>query len=112
MTQKQLSNRIPALARRSRLGVWLTRLPYALIACVAWSSLMMNRMLGRMAAPLLRGTARETKAVQIISVQFFMAGIVRETSNGAIAKIQRAAIIYGCWARGRAHPAKGLLHRR
>jgi hypothetical protein len=53
---------------------------------------MMNRMLGRTAAPLLRGTARETKAVQIIGIQFFMAGIVRETYKGAIAKIRRAAI--------------------
>ncbi len=32
------------------LGVALTRDPYALIACAAWSSDMMKRMLGRSAA--------------------------------------------------------------
>ena len=30
-------------------GVWLTRDPYALMACAAWSSVMMKRMLGRWA---------------------------------------------------------------
>ena len=31
-------------------GVWLTRDPYAPIACAAWSSDMMKRMFGRSAA--------------------------------------------------------------
>ena len=29
-------------------GVWLTREPYALIACAAWSSDMMKMMFGRL----------------------------------------------------------------
>ena len=41
LTAKQWLKRMPSLARRSILGVWLTRLPYALIAWAAWSSLMM-----------------------------------------------------------------------
>ena len=45
--QKQLSNRMPSAAMRSMFGVWLIRLPYAEMACAAWSSDMMNTKLGR-----------------------------------------------------------------
>jgi hypothetical protein len=38
---------MPPAASRSRFGVRFTRLPYALIACAAWSSLMIKRMFGR-----------------------------------------------------------------
>src|SRR5687767_5181997 len=49
LVTKQLSKRIPSRAMRSMLGVWLIFDPYALIACDAWSSEKMNRMLGRVA---------------------------------------------------------------
>src|ERR1039457_2390258 len=56
------------------------------MACAAWSSLIMNRMLGRAAAPPARGIATEARAVNVTGSQFFMAGIVRNTSAGAIVK--------------------------
>ena len=40
------SSSAPSRARRSMFGVWLTRDPYALIACAAWSSVMMKTMFG------------------------------------------------------------------
>jgi hypothetical protein len=39
--QKQLSSLMPSLAIRSMCGVSLMTLPYAPIACAAWSSVMM-----------------------------------------------------------------------
>ena len=39
--QKQFLSSIPSRASRSMCGVLLIRDPYALIACAAWSSVMM-----------------------------------------------------------------------
>jgi hypothetical protein len=44
--QKHESNRMPPDAIRSMFGVSLTTLPYALIACAAWSSDMMKTKFG------------------------------------------------------------------
>jgi len=41
LTANTRSKRAPSMASRSMLGVWLIRLPYALMACAAWSSDMM-----------------------------------------------------------------------
>src|SRR5215210_5704560 len=47
LVAKTLVRIAPSRARRSRFGVSLTFDPYAPMACAAWSSVMMKRMLGR-----------------------------------------------------------------
>jgi hypothetical protein len=60
--QKQASKRIPSAARRSICGVALMRLPYAPMACAAWSSAMMKTMFGRgPEAPAERGERSVTR---------------------------------------------------
>jgi hypothetical protein len=54
LLQNTRSNRIPPLASESILGVGFSsasRLPYAPIACVVWSSDMMNSTLGAYGLP-------------------------------------------------------------
>src|SRR5262245_56249591 len=46
LVTKQFSNFIPSFANRSMFGVLLMWLPYALMACAAWSSDIMKTMLG------------------------------------------------------------------
>lgn len=58
VVQKALSNRMPSVARRSTAGVLLMTLPYALMAGIAWSSVMKKTMLGRL--PGFVVTARST----------------------------------------------------
>ena len=49
MVQKQFERIIPLRAISSMCGVLLIREPYAPIACAAWSSVMIYRMLSRFA---------------------------------------------------------------
>ncbi len=58
LVQKALSNRMPSVARRSTAEVLLMTLPYALMAGIAWSSVMKKTMLGRL--PGFVVTARST----------------------------------------------------
>src|SRR5688572_4992866 len=47
LVTKEFVNLTPSAASRSRFGVLFTLEPYAEIACSAWSSEKMKRMLGR-----------------------------------------------------------------
>src|SRR5262249_27499217 len=50
LVTKQFSNFMPSLASRSMLGVLISLLPYALMACAAWSSDIIKTMLGGLGA--------------------------------------------------------------
>src|ERR1035438_4869883 len=54
---------------------------------------MMNRILGWLAAPLPKGTAKATRVVQIKGNRFFMPSILRNPPGGAIPNPGRSAFI-------------------
>ena len=60
LVAKTLVSSAPSRASRLMCGVGLMREPYALIACAAWSSLMMKMMFGRPACRV--STSRRTDA--------------------------------------------------
>src|ERR1039458_6165253 len=54
---------------------------------------MMNRILGWLAAPLPKGTAKATRVVQIKGNRFFMPSILRNPPDGAIPNPGKSAFI-------------------